>query len=313
MIPRSILSSAADVTCLRTGGAVSPRRPACLRSGRRSCCSGAPRPARRAARLRAADARRRRPRATRPRRRSAAAPRAPPRARPPAPSALPTGWSSCTRPIASAVGPSIFFARRIMSSACARPTVRVSRAVPPHAGTVPRSSSGSPMRAPSVAARRKWHASGSSSPPPRQYPNIVAITGLSSCSIIDSTRSRWSSTASNPPRACAPDISCLRSIPTLKCSSPAAVITTARASRSSRSAITARSSSSMYSNVIRFRGGSWFSRITTAPATLDAQGRLGHRVALLTRAIERTWRTPVCRYVSYTIGEGADQECSICT
>ena len=35
------------------------------------------------------------------------------------------------------------------------------------------------------AARRKWHASGSSSPPPRQYPNIVAITGLSSCSIKD--------------------------------------------------------------------------------------------------------------------------------
>jgi hypothetical protein len=44
-----------------------------------------------------------------------------------------TGWISGTRPMASAVGPSIFFARKIMSSACARPTVphRVARRLCP--------------------------------------------------------------------------------------------------------------------------------------------------------------------------------------
>ena len=61
-------------------------------------------------------------------------------------------------------------ARRIRSSEWSRPTQRVRRAVPPQAGTEPRSSSGRPIRAPSAAARRKWQASGSSSPPPRQYP-----------------------------------------------------------------------------------------------------------------------------------------------
>ncbi len=78
------------------------------------------------------------------------------------------GCSSCTRPISWARRPSIFLARRIMSRAWSRPTHRVSLAVPPHAGTVPRSSSGSPILAPSAAASRKWQESATSSPPPRQ-------------------------------------------------------------------------------------------------------------------------------------------------
>ena len=95
---------------LRSGVVVSRGTPSCLRFGRPSCCTVGLRHVRCAVRRRGAGARHRRLLAGPRRRRSVAA--RPVRRASSMALALSsaTGWSSCTRPIASAAGPSIFFA-----------------------------------------------------------------------------------------------------------------------------------------------------------------------------------------------------------
>ena len=68
---------------------------------------------------------------------------------------------------------------RIMSIASALPTARVSRCVPPAPGMTPTPVSGWPNCALSEATIRS-HAMASSQPPPRQYPETAATSGVQS-------------------------------------------------------------------------------------------------------------------------------------
>src|SRR5579862_1628670 len=100
-----------------------------------------------------------------------------------------SGSSASTRPSFSAWRPETVLPVRIRSSAAAMPISRGSRVEPPQAGTIPRRTSGSPMR---VSARslatRQVEASAISVPPPSATPRMAATVGKGSSAQAPNSR-----------------------------------------------------------------------------------------------------------------------------
>ena len=102
-------------------------------------------------------------------------------------SARPSARASCgsahareTRPRRRASSASSRVPSSSSSVAAARPISRASRCVPPPPGTIPRFTSGSPIRARPRAMTRKSMHSASSHPPPSACPQMTTTVGLAS-------------------------------------------------------------------------------------------------------------------------------------